>query len=843
MAILNDLLVKGCSRFLQQIYVNDDMSVSGTLVLSKTQDAAGAANNGPALIVGGTRTAAHLELDSNELMAKGSGTATADLYINTDGGNVYLAKSGTTTQIQGLLKVQGNSTFTGTSTFTGAATFNGNLTANGTTALKNVSISSDLTVANNVKIEKTLTVEEEIRSPKWIIDNIANLGGEFVIAPTIICGTSAKVVVAGPSSNQYTITVTDSSITSTSFGGIAWSNGSVVKVSGTINGIVLVSINGTMDQALNTTTNTIRFKIPSSSVTLTAGTYTGDKVKNLHIMMYKVGGTVPVGIFMTSYGANKYPYVEIYSGTETNTLTTRLGYLDGLPAIVNNISPSGWGLYTNNGFFSGTIVSTSGKIGGWTLGTNAIYNNTNSLTSTAAGLYLGTTGIRNYKDTTHYVNVTDGVITALGVNLTGTINATAGYFGSNSTNGWSISSNSIKHGTLGSTGGYILNAAGNSSTNINGTSRSNLTLAIGSKFAVGNDGTLYANGANVTNINASNISTGTLTIGQIPDDAKNENIEIGGRNLLGKTDNPTVPTGGNSESKMTFGDIGRYNNPQAEFSIDDYDNSAHSIVITSSRTGNCGVSWYTKAGEVQAGTSYTFSCRVKSSVAVSVHTHTAWRDGSATAAYTGWTAGGSVSINANTWTDYSFTFTPASNARLEWEFLVAICFTGSSSGVTFHVAHAKLEKGNKATDWTPAPEDMATAESLAGTNESLEGAIVDIGELSDQLVDTTTEQNKTITDIQKYLNSLRQDLDAEIESRQKWLNFDTAEGLIIGAKNSTFKTVTTNTSQQFRSGGTVLAETSGTEFVAPVMRSDQLLIGNWMWTRRNNGNLSLKWIG
>jgi hypothetical protein len=137
----------------------------------------------------------------------------------------------------------------------------------------------------------------------------------------------------------------------------------------------------------------------------------------------------------------------------------------------------------------------------------------------------------------------------------------------------------------------------------------------------------------------------------------------------------------------------------------------------------------------------------------------------------------------------------------------------------------------------------ATNSALEGTNESLEGAITDIGELSDQLVDTTTEQNKTITTIQTYLNSLRQDLDAEIESRQKWLNFDTAEGLIIGAKNSTFKTVTTNTSQQFKNGGTVLAETSGMEFVAPVMRSDQILIGNWMWTRRDNGNLSLKWIG
>jgi hypothetical protein len=168
--------------------------------------------------------------------------------------------------------------------------------------------------------------------------------------------------------------------------------------------------------------------------------------------------------------------------------------------------------------------------------------------------------------------------------------------------------------------------------------------------------------------------------------------------------------------------------------------------------------------------------------------------------------------------------------------------TANTSG-TVSISNFMFECANKASTWTPAPEDMATAESLAGTNESLEGAIEDIGELSDQLVGTVTEQNKTITTIQTYLNSLRKDLDAEIQSRQQWLNFNAAEGLVIGAAGSSFKTVTTNTSQQFRSGGTVLAETSGTEFVAPVMRSDQLLIGNWMWTRRDNGNLSLKWIG
>ena len=69
-----------------QVYMAD-----GTLYLTKTKDLSGVADNKPALIVGGTNTTAHIEIDADEIHAKASGTTVAPLYLNHDGGNTYLS--------------------------------------------------------------------------------------------------------------------------------------------------------------------------------------------------------------------------------------------------------------------------------------------------------------------------------------------------------------------------------------------------------------------------------------------------------------------------------------------------------------------------------------------------------------------------------------------------------------------------------------------------------------------------------------------------------------------------------------------------------------------------------
>lgn len=242
----------------------------------------------------------------------------------------------------------------------------------------------------------------------------------------------------------------------------------------------------------------------------------------------------------------------------------------------------------------------------------------------------------------------------------------------------------------------------------------NNLAAINSNLGTLTAGTIDASKVTVNNIDATKITVNKIQGSQI--NVSSINIgslagEIGGTNLLGNTGNPYVPTYACSAAENTFRTVAFYNTSASVVSLADFDGYSNKYVINDTTTGNRGIAWFTKTGEIASGEKYTFSCKVKSNVAVTVHMHTAWRNGSATATYTGWTSTPTIpgSIAAGEWTDLILTFTPATTAVLDYEFLIGLCFTGSSSGVKFEIAHAKLERGVKATDWTPAPEDVDSA--------------------------------------------------------------------------------------------------------------------------------------
>lgn len=382
----------------------------------------------------------------------------------------------------------------------------------------------------------------------WTNSNIATIDGSFYIAPTL---SSSSGTVSFSSATAAIFTGTYSAVSSLYIGNdtastVQWTSGSKILITGEVEVDGEWTPLGTLLGTLNSTNPTTSMPIvnitdnrnnTSNILTNIYSLKSNDSLsyRNLKISLYQRADNseyYPLGIFMTALGQNGKTFLDIYGGV--NALTTsyggyanpnvRIGNLFGLPAITTaagNFTPVGWGIYTTNGYFSGTIVSNTGVIGGWKLGANSLYNETTGLNDNTVGLYLGTDGIRNYQDINTYVNITEGVIEAKGVNLTGTINATAGNIG-----GFQIDSSSIHTNNVAITSNVdnsIALSSADFTRTINNTSRAGLRFAIGDKFGVTGDGTIYASNVDLTGkitatsgtIGGINIIDGNLDISSI----------------------------------------------------------------------------------------------------------------------------------------------------------------------------------------------------------------------------------------------------------------------------------------------------------------------------------------
>ena len=428
MAQLNNLIVTGSSRFLNKVYFSNGGTFNGNLNV----------NNGELQIYGRTALMGYdswLRINEPKHFTSGiycgNGTLRTDGEFQVgDGGNCFKANSSAITCNRQLIVNAGvdfsygatirnaglelyfstpfidfyfdnsNNDYTsriieggkGVLNINGVTCSSSNLAANNVSAT-NVNVSSRINADAATAIFNNVYVKDELRSTTWAIDNITNLGSTFYVSPCIIF-TNPSVYINSKSGTTVTLTITDNNIISSTIGGQTWTSGSKIKLMGRINTSVLGVVNGTMARQLNTSTAktayiTLNFATTDDCAGIEQGkTYSGSSVGDLKMMMYEVNlnvnGTTknrPVGIRMSSYNEDKKSSIDIYNGTvDDGRPVARMGALDGLPAV-NGTNPTGYGFYAaGNAYFNGTLVSSSGKIGGFTISQYTLVNNNGSNT-------------------------------------------------------------------------------------------------------------------------------------------------------------------------------------------------------------------------------------------------------------------------------------------------------------------------------------------------------------------------------------------------------------------------------------------------------------------------------
>ncbi len=486
MAYLGNTLINGSLRCLNKAYFNDlsvsdimtvaslsttgnatiggtlgvtgATTIAGTLTLTKTTDVSGTANNSPALIIGGTATGKHIEIDLDEIQAKTNGTSVGDLWINNDGGTVYIKNLNSTTST---------------------------ITTGNITTLKASTATADNLTVNNV-----------LKSSKWDISNVANLANDFMVAPTIKISSSGTVTIASLNTTAKTcrLTFSDSSqINSDEFGGCRWYAGSKVRVTFTVSGTLNSNIEGTIVNNMNTTAGTLVVDVTLDNTTnLANGTYEAD---DSTIVLYEISnsGTLsPVGIRMTAYGTNNSSYIDMYGGTTASSYTQpvfRIGNLNGITYNGETLSAQ-WGVYTYNGYFEGAIIANEGKIANFTIASDKLYTGTHSAYNTNAdGIFIDDTYISFGKQALTYFK-NDG---------TGKIG------------NWKIDSISLYNGIFGTENSSMISTGSSTAKAIGGSdSISGWTFTSGANFGVTKTGTLYANDVNISGaVNATALHVGS----------------------------------------------------------------------------------------------------------------------------------------------------------------------------------------------------------------------------------------------------------------------------------------------------------------------------------------------
>ena len=186
-------------------------------------------------------------------------------------------------------------------------------------------------------------------------------------------------------------------------------------------------------------------------------------------------------------------------------------------------------------------------------------------------------------------------------------------------------------------------------------------------------------------------------------------------------------------------------------------------------------------------------------------------------------------------------------------------FTAESSDLVFtfnyvehggcYINNAKLELGNIATDWTPAPEDLNdTTDRIEGDISNIESTQAAFSKKFIDLDATKTDWTLNFREINGFINNENGEFDFSVQnSILKYIKFidgDIWLGRDPDIGEDDFKCVISNEKISFLQNNSEVAYISNNRlYITNATVTTKLDIGKFSFMPRDNGNMSFKFIG
>lgn len=228
-----------------------------------------------------------------------------------------------------------------------------------------------------------------------------------------------------------------------------------------------------------------------------------------------------------------------------------------------------------------------------------------------------------------------------------------------------------------------------------------------------------------------------------------------------------------------------------------------------------------------------------------------------------------INLDSNDWKLYTSTFIVTNN-----EYQPKITFLTRQDTATVYLKKIKLEKGNKATDWTPAPEDVDEAINTERTERqsAIETKANEItskvsetyvsnsafehyqNTVSSQFTQTkndfTWSINQSVTDAKNEMSGQIDSVNGRVDGLKQttdnvnsYMSFDN-DGLTLGKSDSAFKTKITNEEWSIqKNGAKVTYINDQTMYITDGQFTQSLKIGAFGFVPRANGSLDFKKVG